>query len=632
MTVFACAFACAQKPADTYKKIQNDPNYIYGVGKGATVKAASQMALEELVTSISTSVESSFEYRMKTVEADDQSHTSADVKQLVNTYSKMTLNGTKTLDISSSKDKEKTVVRYLTKADLQKMFDERGEKVKNYVKSARRAAKRSQVGTALQNFYWAMSLLNSYPDGDRLQVEDDDYHSQYAYTWIPVQMKALLSKISITAKDVQEDEEEKLVTVDVTYNGTPADDINFTCTDGESDPSDLIASKNGVGEIFLPRSAKEKKLVATIDYRGLDEANRDPELADVISANAISFKEAVINLGRDLWKKQQKQTTFADVEKAKADVVKMDNPTASTNDVAKAEEVKDIVRYLNAEEAKEFIPVAKQIEIVLRQRHFDDLKPMCTDEGWEHVQKLLKYGSARLVGYPNIQFLDNNGDITVRSYPMSFQFKSNNKRKFLEDVVFHLDKTGKITSVAFALDKRSADDIFCHKGNWTDQSKQTIVNFMESYKTAYALRDIDYIDRIFSDDALILVGRVVKTAPKKSELQMTNTSNVEYIRKTKGEYMRDLERAFNSNEYINIKFGETEVKKAGYTNRTTGKPMEVYGIQLKQDYFSQHYGDTGYLFLAVDLTDAGNPVIHIRTWQPEKDVTGGSRFGLQDLQ
>lgn len=630
MTVLACAFACAQKPSDTFKKIQNDENYIYGVGKGKTVKEASQMALEELVTSISASVESSFEYRMKTVEADDQSHTSADVKQLVNTYSKMTLNGTKTLDVSAPKDKEKTVVRYLTKADLQKMFDERGEKVKNYVNSARRAAKRSQVGTALQNFYWAMSLLNSYPDGDRLQVEDDDFHSQYAYTWIPAQMKTMLSKIAITAENIQKDEDEKLVTVKVTYDGVPADDVNFTCSDGEMDPTDLIATKNGLGEIYLPLDAKEKKLIATIDYRGLDEANRDPELADVISASALSFKEAVVNLGRDIKKKQQ--TTFADVEQAKLDVVKMEKPTATASEATKAEAVEHIVRYLNAEEAKDFIPTAKQIEIVLRQRHFDDLQPMCTPEGWQHVQKLLKYGNARLVGYPNIQFLDNNGDITIRSYPMSFQFKSNNKRKFLEDVVFHLDKTGKITSVAFALDKRSADDILCHKGNWSDQSKQTIVNFMESYKTAYALRDIDYIDRIFSDDALILVGRVIKQAPKKSELQMTNTSNVEYIRKSKGDYMRDLEKAFNSNEYINLKFGETTVKKAGFKNRTTGKQMEVYGIQLKQDYFSQHYGDTGYLFLAVDLTDAANPLIHIRTWQPEKDVTDGSRFGLQDLQ
>ncbi len=247
-------------------------------------------------------------------------------------------------------------------------------------------------------------------------------------------------------------------------------------------------------------------------------------------------------------------------------------------------------------------------------------------------QNLLKYGEARMVGYPNVQFLSNGDDVTMRSFPMSFTFKSNNRRKFTEDVVFHLNKEGKITQIAFALDKRAADDILCHKGNWSDASKQTIVNFMETYKTAFALKDIEYIDRVFSDDALILVGRVLKPSGKKSELQPTDLGKVEYIRKTKGEYMKDLERAFNSNEYINIKFGETSVKKGGFKNHTTGEPMEVYGIQLKQDYYSQNYGDTGYLFLAVDLADANKPTIHIRTWQPEKDVTDGEVFGLSDLQ
>jgi hypothetical protein len=62
------------------------------------------------------------------------------------------------------------------------------------------------------------------------------------------------------------------------------------------------------------------------------------------------------------------------------------------------------------------------------------------------------------------------------------------------------------------------------------------------------------------------------------------------------------------------------VKKAG-----TGG--EIYGIQLKQDYFSASYGDTGYLFVMVDLNDAEHPTIYVRTWQPEKDPD----FGIYDI-
>ena len=53
---------------------------------------------------------------------------------------------------------------------------------------------------------------------------------------------------------------------------------------------------------------------------------------------------------------------------------------------------------------------------------------------------------------------------------------------------------------------------------------------------------------------------------------------------------------------------------------------EIYGIQIHQDYYSSTYGDTGYLFLMVDINDPDNPIISIRTWQPERDPNINSQF------
>ena len=58
-----------------------------------------------------------------------------------------------------------------------------------------------------------------------------------------------------------------------------------------------------------------------------------------------------------------------------------------------------------------------------------------------------------------------------------------------------------------------------------------------------------------------------------------------------------------------------------------GAGGELYGIQIKQDYYSTNYGDQGYLFLMVDLNDPDKPIIKVRTWQPEKDPD----FGLYDI-
>ena len=48
-------------------------------------------------------------------------------------------------------------------------------------------------------------------------------------------------------------------------------------------------------------------------------------------------------------------------------------------------------------------------------------------------------------------------------------------------------------------------------------------------------------------------------------------------------------------------------------------------------YFSTNYADKGYLFLMVDLRNPKEPIIHVRTWQPEKDPNG-KVFGIEDFK
>ena len=46
---------------------------------------------------------------------------------------------------------------------------------------------------------------------------------------------------------------------------------------------------------------------------------------------------------------------------------------------------------------------------------------------------------------------------------------------------------------------------------------------------------------------------------------------------------------------------------------------ERFGVYIRQDYYSNTYSDTGFLFLMLDVTDPENPLIQYRTWQPERD-------------
>ena len=149
---------------------------------------------------------------------------------------------------------------------------------------------------------------------------------------------------------------------------------------------------------------------------------------------------------------------------------------------------------------------------------------------------------------------------------------------------------------------------------WSDYMKMVMVTFLENYKTAFALKRLDFIETMFDDDAVIIVGHVVKKASVKREGDaqiIENKEHVTYVRKTKAEYMAQLKRCFASSQFINIRFANTDVGAVD-----VGK--DTYGIQLRQEYFSSSYGDVGYLYLMVDFLNPDEPVIKVRTWQPER--------------
>ena len=170
---------------------------------------------------------------------------------------------------------------------------------------------------------------------------------------------------------------------------------------------------------------------------------------------------------------------------------------------------------------------------------------------------------------------------------------------------------------------KTAEDDILNKGVWDEKSRFAIMNFLENYKTAYALKRLDYISSVFDDDAVIITGTVISRANKavslENQSQISREGNliIKKNRQTKDEYLRNLKRCFERNEFVNIRFSNNEVVKLGVG-------AESYAIQIAQDYYSSTYGDKGYLMLMVDINDPAHPLIKLRTWQPEKDP----KFGL----
>lgn len=595
LLMFSPLWALAQTNSKA-DDIINTADYIWGQGYGATMQEADKEALANLMSKISVQVESDFvidEREVNTAAGNDAKST---VQNVVRTYSQGTLKNTRTVIVSEAPTA--AVIRYIRKSELEKIFKEREENVLTYVYSARNAEKNGRIDAALRYYYWASCLLKSLQNPSQVKFSEDGV--KYPLTmWIPEQIRTILSliKVEVTKIDGQN------VSLLFTYKDKPVTSLDFHYWDGQN-YSNIFSAKDGIMEVEMRPGAPTNKFNIQYEYEFKSQMRQDPELEQLMNIfNTVNYKEATVTVLSGN-KSEQKQAQAVLQEAVM-------NMSMATHAVQVAQ-------------PKPFVKTVDQVVNAIKQKNYASVSDQFTTEGFNMFDKLVHYGNATVIGNPNLQFYQLGDRTICRSVPMKFTFK-NNKRAFVEDVTFTFNKDQKIESVAFGLDKTARDDIFNRDAAaWNDSVRMVIATFLENYKTAFALKRLDYIQSIFDDDAIIIVGHVTKHANKKGENQRyIDNEMVKYTRLDKAAYLKNLEKSFGSNEFINIRFTDNEVKKMG-------KGGETYGIQIHQDYYSSSYGDTGYLFLMVDMNEMDAPVIKVRTWQPNRDPNINGNFERDD--
>ena len=155
----------------------------------------------------------------------------------------------------------------------------------------------------------------------------------------------------------------------------------------------------------------------------------------------------------------------------------------------------------------------------------------------------------------------------------------------------------------------------------TDAShRRQILNYCEHLRTAYTTKDIDFLRQVFSDEALIIVGNVVKESAATAGVGAD--SRVSYALHTKRDYLSRLAKVFGMNKSVDVKFSDFRIMRHPTKDG-------IYGVSLRQRYKSDRYADDGWLFLLWDFRNASMPLIHVRTWQPSATVSGGE--GVIDI-
>ncbi|MBQ8423588.1 MAG: hypothetical protein IJY36_04965 [Coprobacter sp.] len=574
------------------ERIKHDDAYYWGEAVGANPGTAKKTALDELVESISMNVVSDFIGTTHNVVHGENADTKQEYKSVVRTYSSAVLNGVKS--IKYDVERGVYIFAYITKSAVDTIFELRKTKVYDMMRSAQNALADRRINDALRNYYWAYSLLQTLPRPNEVYYTVGTT-PRVLTSWLPEHIRSIFAKIRVVPELV----EKNSYNLYITYDGKPISSLEYRYHNG-TETSDLHVAKDGRGNAeFIPGySPRDWKIECEYEFA---ESMTDNEVKMATEAMAgYYFPEAKIKVDavKTEGKSASGSTLFADVATAqKATAAHLEN-----------------LQMVEAEYDRYDEQITRIIDAV-SQRDYTSVQDCFTTEGWAMFDRLIAYGNARLYG-TNItySFYRAKDKVVCRSVPMSFAFRNN--KKFVEDVTFTFDRSGKIEAVAFALGYEALSDIWKHV-EWNEYSRFFLATFLENYKTAYALERLEYLEGIFDDNAVIITGTVRPTPIYDKDINTyTEHLLVKRTRQSKHQYMRNLEACFNANEYVNIRFADNLISRADNGG-------ELYGIQIKQDYYSTHYSDKGYLFLYVDLNNSDKPIIKVRTWQVEKDPTLG---------
>ena len=511
--------------------------------------------------------------------------------------------------VRDTKDDKYSCLAYISKDDFEAICNERTSEIQRYFDIGKAKEEDEMMVDALRSYYWGMMLCVAHPYGNKIMINVDN-EDVPAYEYLYERVVEVLDTFTFAvAKNNPGEFNEEGITVmlNVRSNGNDVSHLRFKYYNGVDDYVTTTAT-NGKAAVQLANH-NVKDFDIKIEYDFSHEKIAHPEIAKILN----NIDNVVIKDNVKRYLNIEPYTKYFSGDKKVEE--------SSNNNVK-----------LNSDE-KYYLELMLEIEKAFRAKNYASVKKYFTDESFAMLDTLVRNGNISVVGNQQYEFITYGNTTICRDIDMKFEFR--NHASFLREVVFRFDNESKlITSMAFRLSSEAENDI-ATKNKWENNCKLALINFLEDYQTAYALKRYDYLESIFSDDALFIVGHVLKR--NNNELKDVKQFNlpaqeVELLRMDKNAYFDRLSRVFMSQEYINIRFTETDFKRQLFsTDEANTNGEDIFGVRLLQEYHSATYGDVGYLFLMVDLRDVQRPVIHVRAWQPDK-VDINKLVNLRDLE
>lgn len=595
LTLTILAIFTMYSHAQSIDEIKKNSNYIWGEGNGTTMSDAEGEALRQMSVQISVSVYNS--------SYDEESNDNSVQKAVLQSVSSAKFTNVQMRVLEEEPNAR--VFCFMPRSEVKKMFEKRANHITNMVDAGKTAESRMMIDEALRNYYWALVLAKTTPEP--VEIEFNDKKGE-ATSLLPIKIKSVLAMINASVDEIQDG---KNLILGFTYNGKPVSSLNFKYNDGQSIVGPIVA-RDGIGEASMASIPADRKLHLTYELRFRNEVDpTDSDIAGAFNAGILpNINSSVAIAIKSNSKKKAAAPVLASAEMLAAQ---------PTND-------KRSIAMQNADNTDDLQQAVLAVEAAISSNNPKSAFNYFTPEGYTLFANLMaKNGKVTLVGKAQSHnFIIADGYIIGRATNIKRQFR--NGKAFMEKLVYRFNpESRKIESVAFALTQRAENDIMNAAASWPEVSRWAILNFMEDYQTAFALKRIDYINSIFSDDALIITGTILKKLnnaerafDRSKSLDLGGPKDIAYSQLSKTEYIDRLRKIFSTREYVHLQFEDNVTRMIDLPAINGINKGAAFGIEIKQRYESTGYSDDGYLTMVFD-TRGKLPIIHVRLWQPDKN-------------
>lgn len=595
LTLTILAIFTMYSHAQSIDEIKKNSNYIWGEGNGTTMSDAEGEALRQMSVQISVSVYNS--------SYDEESNDNSVQKAVLQSVSSAKFTNVQMRVLEEEPNAK--VFCFMPRSEVKKMFEKRANHIANMVDAGKTAESRMMIDEALRNYYWALVLAKTTPEP--VEIEFNDKKGE-ATSLLPIKIKSVLAMINASVDEIQDG---KNLILGFTYNGKPVSSLNFKYNDGQSIVGPIVA-RDGIGEASMASIPADRKLHLTYELRFRNEVDpTDSDIAGAFNAGILpNINSSVAIAIKNNSKKKAAAPVLASAEMLAAQ---------PTND-------KRSIAMQNADNTDDLQKAVLAVEAAISSNNPKSAFNYFTPEGYTLFANLMaKNGKVTLVGKAQSHnFIIADGYIIGRATNIKRQFR--NGKAFMEKLVYRFNpESRKIESVAFALTQRAENDIMNAAASWPEVSRWAILNFMEDYQTAFALKRTDYINSIFSDDALIITGTILKKLnnaerafDRSKSLDLGGPKDIAYSQLSKTEYIDRLRKIFNTREYVHLQFEDNVTRMIDLPAINGINKGAAFGIEIKQRYESTGYSDDGYRTMVFD-TRGKLPIIHVRLWQPDKN-------------